>query len=117
MALGPPLYRPGNKRCPKCGKSQWWHLLTGLSWRGWHCSGCRSSLDWDHRRQLVSYLLWVVFCAYVFVSSVFLQPWRVWHWVTFAALLAAVWFLRWWLDSVRLISAPDQASSKVNPKG
>lgn len=58
----PPLYKPRNKKCPNCGKGQWWHLFTGPFWSNWQCTNCQSILGFDHGRQQLAYLIWAAVC-------------------------------------------------------
>lgn len=53
----PPLYKPGNLRCPECGKHQGWYRAFGpWVWEGYHhdwkCAGCQTSLKYDLGRRL-----------------------------------------------------------------
>ena len=102
MALfDPPLYKPGNKKCPDCGHPQGWHGF----WRGereeWRCSNCQSVLIYDSRRRT---LWWVLYFAIVMgfpVIPVMMDfMWQAIA-VQAAAVAVIVLFAWWWLQSCR----------------
>jgi hypothetical protein len=107
MALfNPPLIKPGNKKCPNCGQSQWEHLWwTGWLLSKWHCSKCQSVLETDGWRWFLSSMARVVAYLAILLPIISLRPVPSWTILPAVATLAAVTVLAvWWFDSVRLKS-------------
>ena len=95
-----PWYKPGNKRCPKCGHAFGW----GRLWRDtftwgrsrWECPSCHSPLGLSVKRRLIGMLfLVVVGLALVLIPRSAPPP----SWGRFLILLAALTAI-YWFDSV-----------------
>jgi len=104
-SFNPPLSKPGSKRCPCCGQTQWGHLWNAWFLSEWHCSKCQSVLGLDVRRNLMGGLARVAVYLAILLPIILLRPVPTWTFfvaiVTFAAMTAIT---VWWFDSVRLKS-------------
>ncbi len=103
----PPLHKPGNKRCPNCGKGQLRHLLTGPFWSNWRCRGCQSILGFDHGRQQLAYLIWAAICLGNTLWIVVPDHWRWVALLFIPAVIAVLVFRVCWVDSVKLERTPE----------
>jgi hypothetical protein len=98
------LTKPGDKKCPHCGRPQGWDCF----WRGvlpwWRCSTCRSALTVDGRR---SALIWALYIPLLLAWSVVLRltdpSWPV-TLIEASTLIAIVYLALWWLQSCKLKS-------------
>lgn len=117
----PSLYKPGNKRCPKCGRIQWGHLpYPGIFSLECTCARCHPALGADRHRFLLSSLCRIVlWCAY-FIPIIYLRPIAAWKvWAGFAAFPGAMFLVSWWFESFKLRGSPEEPKQQtgVNPKG
>lgn len=120
--FNPPLHKPGNKRCPKCGKTQWgrwpWNGLFSLEWQ---CPKCMSSLKADvGRHWLGSLCRVIVIIAFLSWSLVFTVLREGPGWLVIPALMAtwaAIFLVSLWIDSYELKSTEGVFSESGNPKG
>lgn len=115
MALfEPPLYKPGNKRCPNCGKVQWRHLSPGLLSSEWHCPKCQSVLGVDGWRLLLSSLARAVVYFAFFMAVILPRPIEIRRLAVAIIAFVGMWALViWWLDSLKLKSTTGQAQSEA----
>lgn len=112
----PPLYKPGNKRCPRCGKYQWRPLLGAGLWARWNCPMCHTVLALDRLRFFISWLLWAaVLAMFLFVIPGPRPASALWIHVVAWLVLSVLIFE--WGQSVRLKSIPERPSAEVDPKG
>ncbi len=101
MALfNPPLYKPGNKKCPNCGRGQWFQLnpLMLSSW-SWECRQCKAILEDDAGRSTLS---WLFRTAFVVLGILGLRPWDISGWFYVAMVVGGLVVVTWWFDTVRL---------------
>ena len=112
MALfDPPLYKPGNMKCPNCGHPEGWRYFWGRGrvfrwlglWREWRCSKCQSVLLYDSRRRWVWVVPWLTVIIGWNVIVVMTEPsWPVL--LIEAFVLFAIVCLAWqWFESFKLI--------------
>jgi hypothetical protein len=102
----PPFYKPGNKRCPNCGRPAR-QMPKGFPWATWYCTQCGSALRHDASRRIMGLVLTVVLavalCA-VCIWSIFdeaLFP----RWVQpllFFYCIPLIVFNQWWFVSIKL---------------
>ncbi|MDM8000794.1 MAG: hypothetical protein QUS33_12610, partial [Dehalococcoidia bacterium] len=102
--FNPPLHRPGNKSCPKCGQPQGLGLLRTRVVQT--CSRCGSSLTLDLRRLAAFPVLLIVIGA-CSIALVVLVDSPLFTSIGLLALLATAWFALAWLASWRLKSTPE----------
>lgn len=108
----PPLYKPGNRKCPKCGQPQGWGLFQ--SRLAQVCPRCQSALTLDFRRLAVLPILLIVFviadiAVVLLVDSILSMV------IGLLALLVASWFAPAWLASWKLKSAPELPQALSGP--
>jgi uncharacterized protein (DUF983 family) len=101
-AFNPPLYKPGNKRCPSCGSPVRRESI-GYLWSTRYCTQCGAALRHDIGRAIVGLVLIApLLAAYlwsIFDETVF--PW--WGTVLFLlGYLLLIIFNQWWFVSVKL---------------
>jgi hypothetical protein len=112
----PPLYKPGNHKCRKCGQSQGRMLSIFMVGRTkWRCPQCQSQLELDVGRALLAWpALAIPIMAIGLVlgfTGHILPGWLVYP----ASLVMAVVDL-WWFFSVKLKEAPGQPQSSQADK-
>ena len=95
----PPLYKPGNRKCPKCGQPQAWKLLRASMVRT--CSKCQSVLIPDYRR-LAAIPIPLTAIAIASIAVAVLVHSDLLRFVGLLALLASSWLPLWWLLSWKL---------------
>jgi hypothetical protein len=112
----PPLYKPGNHKCPNCGQPQGWNCyFQSRRWGplgSWHCSKCQSALVLDVWRYLLGFLGPVIAALTFLVFALTMPVWP--SWLVFVVVLALVvfgGFNYWWSMSVRLKRTPKQPQS------
>jgi len=103
MALfDPPLYRPGNKKCPNCGSPVKRESM-GPLWSTRYCTQCGSALRHDIGRFAAGLVLIAPLLA--------VWVWGIWDetmWPLWARLLSLAGYLLglglnvWWFPSVKL---------------
>ena len=104
----PPLYKPGNMKCPNCGHPEGWRRFWGRPlklfgmWLEWDCSECKSILIHDSRRRWAWVTLWLAIIIGWNVILVMTEP----SWLVLlieAFVLYAAVCLAWrWLESFKL---------------
>jgi hypothetical protein len=110
----PPLYKPGNKRCPNCGHplgwNRWWGSSIVRFWAGWRCTKCQSVLTFDVGRRIAWALLWIAVAIGWWMTKPFSWPVILNGGFTFViallALFAATGLVWWWFESFKLKSTP-----------
>lgn len=95
----PPLYKPGNRKCPKCGQPHAWKLLQASMVRT--CSKCQSVLILDYRRLAVLPIPLIPIIIASIAVAVLVDS-DLLRFVGLLALLASSWLPLWWLLSWRL---------------
>ena len=112
----PPLYKPGNHKCPNCGHPQGWNCyFQSRRWGplgSWRCSKCQSALRLDGWRYLLGFLGPVIAVLTFLVFALTMPVWP--SWLVFVVVLALVvfgGFNYWWSLSVRLKGTPEQPQS------
>ena len=98
----PPLYKPGNKRCPSCGSPVRRESM-GYLWSTRYCTQCGAALRHDIGRFFVGLVLIAPLLAAWTWSILDATVWPPWaHILSFAGYLLAL-ALNWcWFPSVRL---------------
>ena len=111
--FNPPLCKPGNKRCPSCGQTQWDHVLNNWFYSKWHCSRCQSVLRLDVRRKLMGSLACAAGYSAILFPILLMRPLAP-AWTLFPAIIAFVGMAVltvWWFESVNLKSTSGQPQS------
>lgn len=108
----PPLYKPGNRRCPKCGQPQAWKLLRASMVRT--CSKCQSVLIPDYRR-LAALPIPLTATIIASIAVAVLVDSELWRLVGLLALLVAPWLCLWWLLSWRIRATTETPQATSTP--
>jgi hypothetical protein len=106
MKFDPPLYKPGNKRCPNCGQHQGWNRAWGpwpldfSSYRGWKCTRCQTILRHDAARYLT--IAWLVIAPLLVISGLLAESLdgTIWIWFVFLIFPVAI-VAKWWAASIK----------------
>lgn len=105
--LDPPLSKPGNRRCPKCGAGQGLYLFLNMRnpWSTWECCECGRRLGLNARRYwLGSFLsavsILVLFFPLVMVLFRLLSMWAVP--IAILALGGVALIIEWWFLSIEV---------------
>jgi len=114
--FNPPLHKPGNHRCPRCGERRWLWYCGGWALQ-WRCPKCQSLLKWEKRRSVLAFLLYFpVYCA-VFAAVVYGDIHSVTGQVVTAVVaIAIITFIHWWLWSISLVEEKDPVDSSPAPE-
>lgn len=115
----PPIHKPGNKKCPKCGSGQGLYLFLNMRnpWSTWECCECGYRLGIDARRfwpgcVLAFPTLFAVFPLFVLLFPL-LSIWAIP--IAFLAVGAAVGIIHWWFLSIEVKGKG--LNRELNPKG
>lgn len=105
-SFSPPIYKPGNKKCPNCGDTgNWERLPLQTLWSGWRCRKCHAHLRWNIWRKVMVVPMWVLLfaiCCYM-VKLLWRETTPSWVlWIPGIVPMASLWVLLWWLDSVEM---------------
>jgi uncharacterized protein (DUF983 family) len=101
----PPLYKPGNKRCPSCGNPVWWASLWSL-WNGsstYLCSRCGADLKVAVGRSILGWVLPAAFFS-LWLWSISIDPPPP-EWAGAPFMYGGILLLilaQWWFTSVGL---------------
>jgi hypothetical protein len=114
--FNPPLYKPGNKKCPNCGQRVSWTLFWfgdlkwgNAVWTKWPCRRCQSVLGWDLGRRAIIVVPIGALVAVTIAGAT--GTWPGWAKILLIAgwlVLALVWW--WWFDSV-VVRRPARAEA------
>jgi len=103
----PPLYKPGNKKCPSCGSPVRRESM-GYLWSTRYCTQCESALRHDLGRFFAGLVLVAPLLA-AWAWSIWdesLLPWWV-HLLLLAGYLLALVLNMWWFPSIKLRERAD----------
>jgi len=111
--FNPPLYKPGNKKCPVCGERVSWIRVYVWSGHQWNCPRCRSILAKDTGRLVTGVILLLLPFTLVWTAASVFWDWPLWvmisfgiPWWVWATALGGLWF-----DSVVLRRAGQAEST------
>jgi len=110
IIANPPLYKPGNKRCPNCSTPVRRESMSYL-WSTRHCTQCGVALRWDTWRAIIGIVLIAALIgafSAVWIQAVFDDSVLHWFWFWwFPAYFLILAFHQWWFFSIRLRERAD----------
>ncbi len=112
------FFKPGNKRCPNCGRHQGWYRSWG-PWPlqfypyKWNCAECQTSLRYDMGRYLA--VVWLAIAPLLLIGESLAET--RWIWAAFILIFPLAFLGKWWAASIRRVEEPLPRTQKVNPKG
>ena len=97
----PPLYKPGNRRCPNCANPVRRESM-GYLWSTRYCTQCGSTLRHDIGRFFAGLVLVAPLLA-VWVWCIWENAWQSWaDFLSFVSYLLALGLNLWWFPSTKL---------------
>ena len=104
-----PLTKPGNHRCPRCGRGLFFHVSWGRS--AWRCPKCQSLLEWDSPRHQAAMLIGLLVQCASFLPVVLTPNRPSVLYGTVAVGIVIITFIHWWLASIIPVEQPPGSPS------